>query len=144
MDFSITYRGITYEGDMDCREMDGCCGILLMHHLYIKGLTILERCENTRNAVAGLLGEQMRQFARNRGYGQILVSTVAEGCFNEIEELGDYETYSPAVGDDHYENFNFGTIARQCNWKAGTQTHNYNSGNEVITYSTKTTDLEEE
>ena len=138
--FNITHRNVTYSFSVHHQELWGCCGIRLWSYLRLKDdLRLLDYAESTRTAVAKKLGEKMAAVSRDEGYGQMIASTIAEGCYNEIDNLMDYDPYIPFIGDDHLENFNLGTIMRAMGATPGAQTHNFNSGNEVITYTLDTT-----
>jgi len=52
MRYSVDYRGTNYSGSVDMDQLDGTCGIVLATYLMPNDLTILDRCENTRRAVA--------------------------------------------------------------------------------------------
>jgi len=135
MRYSVDYRGTNYSGSVDMDQLDGTCGIVLATYLMPNDLTILDRCENTRRAVAKLVGQQMMSYARESNYGQLMVGTVAKGKFFEADVDNEYDPYSPNLGDDHFEDFNLGTIARAVGGTPGVTTHNFNSGNEVVTYT---------
>ena len=139
MILKATHRNKDFGATVEYHEMSGCCGIRLFKQLRLDNLDLLDVAVSTRTAVAKQFGKQMYDNASSDGYGQMLVSTVAEGCYFEVDQLMDYEDYEPYVGDDHLENFNLGTIMRAMDATPGVQTYNFNSGNEVITYSLDTT-----
>lgn len=130
-DIYITMGGTYFMFGYRLGTMEGCCGIGILADLHDKqSATTAGLSKQEKRALAGKLGEELAEIARENDYGILMISTLAPESVVEDPRMAYYFDSS----NKHNQDFNLGTVARALGGRRGVTARNPNTGNDITYY----------